>query len=84
MNETVVNLIVVIIQILTFAILARSILTWFPMNPNNPVITVLWHITEPILSPLRRIIPRVGMIDITPMVAIILLYVISAVLARSV
>ena len=37
-------------------------------------------VTEPILEPLRRVVPRVGMIDLTPMVAIILIFVISAAL----
>jgi YggT family protein len=44
---------------------------------------VLDQITEPILSPLRRIVPRIGMIDITPLVAIILLQVLAQALAQS-
>ena len=40
-------------------------------------------ITEPILQPLRQIVPRVGMIDITPMVAIIVLYVLIALVQAS-
>lgn len=79
MNETVGLLIVAIVQVLTFAIVARAILTWFPIRQNNPVTSFLWHITEPVLSPLRRIIPMFGMIDLSPMVAIILLQVIGAV-----
>lgn len=39
--------------------------------------TILYEITEPILDPLRRVIPRLGMIDITPLVAIILIQVIG-------
>jgi len=44
---------------------------------------VLDQITEPILSPLRRIVPRIGMIDITPLVAIILLQVLAQAVAQS-
>jgi YggT family protein len=44
---------------------------------------VLDQITEPILSPLRRIVPRVGMIDITPLVAIILLQFLAQAVAQS-
>jgi YggT family protein len=40
---------------------------------------VLNEITEPILAPLRRVVPRIGMIDITPMVAIFVLYIIQQV-----
>ena len=72
-----------IFQVLTFAVLARVLMSWFPASPDNPLVRVLWQVTEPILAPLRRIIPRIGMIDITPMVAIILLQVIGGVIARS-
>jgi len=65
-------------QILVFAIIARALLSWFPMGPGNPfypLAVILHQITEPILAPLRRLIPRFGMIDITPFVALILLQV---------
>ena len=68
-------IIVTLLNVLIFAILARSILSWFPMNPGNAVTSVLMGVTEPILGPLRRIVPRFGMMDLSPMVAIILLYV---------
>lgn len=40
------------------------------------LVNILYQVTEPILAPLRRIIPKVGLFDLTPMVAIILLQVI--------
>ena len=48
-------------------------LSWFNLPPTNPLVTLLYDITEPILAPLRRVVPRIGMIDITPVVAIILM-----------
>lgn len=71
-----------LINVLIFAIFARSILTWFPIDRNGPIFQALDAITEPILEPLRRVVPMVGMIDITPMVAILLLFFISSVLAQ--
>jgi YggT family protein len=47
------------------------------LDPSNPLVIVLHEITEPILAPLRSIVPRIGMIDITPLVAIILIQVIG-------
>jgi YggT family protein len=67
-------------NILQFAIIIRSLLSWFNPRPENPLVVFLNDITEPILSPLRRIVPRIGMIDITPLVAILLLSVIQQVL----
>ncbi len=77
------NFIFVFTQILTFAIVIRVILAWFPIGPNNPFFTLVYQVTEPILGPLRRILPRVGALDFTPMVAIILLYVIQQIAFRA-
>ena len=63
-------------QILILAIIARALLSWFPVRPGNPfyaLAVILHQITEPILAPLRRIIPMIGMIDISPLVAMLLL-----------
>jgi YggT family protein len=45
---------------------------------------MLDQITEPILAPLRRIVPRIGMIDITPLVAIILLQFLGQAIAQGI
>lgn len=74
------GLIATILEIMAFAILARSLLSWFPQSQGNPVTRLLVQITEPILEPLRRIIPRFGMIDLSPLVAMIVLHVIAGVL----
>ncbi|MBI4236074.1 MAG: YggT family protein [Chloroflexi bacterium] len=65
--------ILVLANILTFAIFVRAILSWFPISGTNPLVAVIYQITEPVLAPLRRVVPRIGMIDITPMAAIVLL-----------
>ena len=72
-----------LVQILIFAIFARSIVSWFPIDPQNPLIRVLNEVTEPVLAPLRRVIPRLGMIDISPMVAIIVLYGVLSILSTA-
>ena len=70
----------ILFMVLTWAIIIRAVLSWFPISPRNPALVVVLQITEPILAPLRRIVPRIGMMDITPVVAIILLWVLRAVL----
>ncbi len=64
------------------AIFIRIILSWMGTDPENPVVIFLHEITEPILAPLRQFIPRMGMLDLTPMVAIILLSLIARFAAR--
>ena len=63
-------------EVLTLTIILRAIVSWFSPRPNNMLANVLYQVTEPILSPLRRIIPRAGMVDFTTLVAIILLQLI--------
>lgn len=69
-------------SILGFAIIARALISWISIDPSHPIVVLLHQITEPILAPLRRVIPPIGMMDITPIVALILLQVLRA-LVRS-
>ena len=72
----------VICEILTVCIFIRAIMSWISPGLANFFTDVLFHITEPILSPLRRILPATGSIDFAPLVAIIVLQVISFLLTR--
>jgi len=71
-------------QILAFAIFARALTSWIPnLRPDNPIVRFLFDITEPILAPMRRVIPSIGMMDITPLIAMILLSQAGSILASS-
>ena len=61
---------------LTILILLRVVVSWFSLRPTNVLIVILYRVTEPLLAPLRRIIPRVGTLDFSPLVAIILIQLI--------
>jgi len=66
--------------LLSLAILARVLLSWVRVSPYHPAVELLYRITEPILAPLRRVIPPIGMVDISPVIALILLQLIQEVL----
>ncbi|MFP5316946.1 MAG: YggT family protein [Acidimicrobiia bacterium] len=64
-----------LIQAYIIILFARIILSWFPIAPNSGMATVygfLYTITEPVLGPIRRLIPPVGMggmgLDLSPMI----------------
>ncbi|MBG92845.1 MAG: hypothetical protein CL792_02570 [Chloroflexi bacterium] len=80
MVDGIIQLVGVFIQFLGFAIFARAILSWFPIDQNGTIPQALDSITSPILDPLRKIIPPLGMIDLTPMIAMFLLLVIGGAL----
>jgi len=66
--------------LLGLAILARVLLSWVRVSPYHPAVELLYQITEPVLAPLRRVIPPVGMMDISPIIAMFLLRIIGQVL----
>jgi YggT family protein len=73
-------------QLYEFLILIRVLLTWVNTDPYNPVIRhpivqILHRITEPVLQPVRRVIPPIGgTVDVSPVVALILLEILRRIL----
>jgi YggT family protein len=61
-----------LLNIYSFLIVLRAILSWFSINPYNRYYQLLIRATEPVLGPLRRLIPMQG-IDISPIIAILLI-----------
>jgi YggT family protein len=59
--------------ILRLALIVRVISSWLPVNPYSPWLRWAYLLSEPILRPLRQIVPTLGMIDITPILAYFLL-----------
>jgi YggT family protein len=67
------NFLNLLLYVLWVAILVRVILSWFPVDPSNPIIRLIWDVTEPILAPFRRVIPRIGMFDLSPLAAFLVI-----------
>ncbi len=79
MSDLIKEFINILVPILYVAIFARVILSWLPIGgSNNPLVAIIYQITEPILGPLRRVIPRIGIFDLAPMIAIVLLGLIQS------
>ncbi len=71
-----------IAMVLYIAILARVLVSWIaPGRMDNPLVALIYHVTEPILAPIRRILPRTAMLDLSPMVAMILISIILAIVS---
>jgi len=67
-------------SVLTWAIIIRALLSWFSFSGAQPVFRLLVEITEPVLAPIRRVLPTAGMLDFSPLVALLLIQVISGIL----
>jgi len=58
-----------ILQIFQLILLARVLMSWFPnLDYSNPIVRFLYDITEPILKPVRDLLPQTGMIDFSPLI----------------
>jgi YggT family protein len=76
-----INLINYITLALTLLLLAYVILSYF-MDPYHPIRMTVNRFVDPLLNPIRRLLPQSGMLDFSPLVAIILLQLIEFVLTR--
>ncbi|MDW8047684.1 MAG: YggT family protein, partial [Chloroflexota bacterium] len=66
------------LQILTWAIIARALVSWLPIDPSSALYQLLFRVTEPIIDPIRRILPPMGFIDLSPLAAILLLWMMQS------
>jgi YggT family protein len=71
--ETLGMFIQILAYVLIAAIFIRIIFSWTGFDPMNPIYKVIFEITEPILGPIRSIMPRTGMFDLSPMIASLIL-----------
>ncbi len=81
LRELLCNLITIYLVVLA----ARAVLSWFPLRPDSPIAPVarmLVVITEPVLEPLRRVIPPAGVIDLSFLVAFFGLSIIRSIICR--
>jgi YggT family protein len=68
--------------LLKLALVVRVISSWLPISPYSPWIRWSYALSEPILAPLRRLVPAFGGLDLTPILAYFLLGIIESVLFR--
>lgn len=70
-----VGLLVSALRIYFWVILVRALLSWVSPDPYNPIVRALVAVTEPVLAPLRRLVPprKLGGIDLSPLIALLLI-----------
>ena len=79
-------ILILLLQILSFAFIARAILSWFNIGPSSsiyPAWKALYRMTEPILAPIRRVLPPMGGIDLSIFLVIIAINVIGIPIATA-
>lgn len=80
MNYQIYRFLSFLIDVYVFILFARAISSWLRVDRHHPVIIFLYSITEPVLAPIRKIIPPIGMIDISILVLFIALHLLRGIL----
>ncbi len=72
-------IVAVVLNIFQLALFVRVVMSWFPLSSSaaRSVMDIVVRITEPVLGPIRRALPSFGGIDISPIVAILLLSILT-------
>ncbi len=82
MNPYVAQFTLTFLTILTWSVVARALIGFLPIDQGSTVYQVLFRITEPVIDPIRRVLPTTGMIDLSPLAAILVLIVLQQMVIR--
>jgi YggT family protein len=82
-NDTIATIFIAVLWVLLIAVIVRALLSWFPGAQRSEFARILHRFTEPLLEPVRRVVPRTGFIDLSSTVVIVLLYVMIQVVQRA-
>ncbi|HEY8495657.1 MAG TPA: YggT family protein [Limnochordales bacterium] len=68
-----IRLVDTLFEVYSWLLIIRILLTWFPVDPYNPVVRFIARVTDPFLRLFRGILPPIGMLDLSPILAFIVL-----------
>jgi YggT family protein len=77
---TALKVIFILVNLYFVTILVEAILSWTNASQRNPVASLLWSINAPLMRPVRKLIPPLGGLDLSPLVVLILLQVMNILL----
>jgi YggT family protein len=80
MSDSLLSLIDLVITVLIFLTIARSLFSWIDPTMRTPVGRILRDITEPIIAPIRQVVPTAGALDFSPMIAVFVLIILRQML----
>jgi len=65
---TIVGVLTFLIQVFLLIVLIRVVFSFVSPFPTNPISRFAWRVTEPVLAPIRRLLPAMGGLDLSPLV----------------
>jgi len=88
--RAILDVVLLVLTMYTYVIIAAAVFSWLyafgVVNPRNQIVArigeVLYRITEPVIAPIRRFMPNLGGIDLSPVVVLLLIFLIQNVIGR--
>ena len=71
------------LSFLIFVVIARAVISWVSPDPFNPIVRFLVASTDPLIRPIRRYLPVMGGLDLSPLVLLLAIYFLQIALAQS-
>lgn len=81
---TVVGAIATLMEVIAFLLIARALVSWFPDLRRHQIVQLLFDVTDPIVEPLRKLIPPIGQLDLSVMISVFALFALAEALRRAV
>jgi YggT family protein len=69
-----------LIDLYSLVVLVAVILSWVPLDRRNPLVTIAQGLTEPVLAPIRKVLPPMGGLDLSPVALLIALQILKGLL----
>ena len=73
MPSTLIQLLDALLGAYSLILLGKAIVSWFPVNPYNPIVRVLDRLTEPVLAPVRKNVPPVAGMDLSVVLVLVVI-----------
>ena len=64
------RLLATLVDLYSLVVLAAVVMSWVRVDRRNPLATIVYSLTEPVLAPIRRLLPAMGGLDFSPMVVL--------------
>lgn len=89
--QAVIETLLLILDLYKWVVIIAAVMSWLTafnvINPHNEVVrgisTVIWNLTEPVLRPIRSVLPNMGGVDLSPIVVIIAIYFLERLIVTS-
>jgi YggT family protein len=82
LNAFIIQIVETALTVLVWLIIGRCILSFIRHDPYHPIIKFIYEVTEPVMSPFRRLLPPAGGLDFSPILAVFAVYLVQSIVIK--